>query len=621
MAEQNWESGNWAAWRERYLLQKPECLSIPDRIEILNSRAGIPTVRVLSPSGQAVFLHSSGDPAREAQRAAASLAIKPGTVAIVYGFGLGYFIEALLKAVNENISLFVVEPDQELFCAAMKTRDLRSVLTSNRVFILIGDSPEEFEKKFGLFYDPARNREIVTTGLPGHSTVYADFKDKIAKRVADVLRTHQVELATMMRIGPDVIASGILNLIDYYTLPGVRTLFNQFPNVPAIIVAAGPSLNKNIQLLREVKGKAVILAVGTAVKALQQQGIDPDFIISIDPGLPNYEIFKNIHTENSCLIAEMQSHHQIVKEFQGPKFVMGKTPVMAWYDDLIEDKGMTSSGGSVANNALSAAYQMGADPIILVGQDLAYSKDGHTHAAGTNYEAHVITGQEQRGYLRVKANDGGEVRTDAVYYQFLKWFENWFKQFPDRKYINATEGGALIEGAVAMTLREVIDRYCTSRVDVRQVIAKARQSFTVPSFAPLLEQLRLQQHILNKAVNDTAKAMKRLNQLEQACESRQGAAIQKHLSAVRRMYEQFSADPFLSVLPEWLAKRDVHGVMTRTYRVEQEGKDDFHDAIADYTLYYEKMRAAVKTVRELIHTCMQEAERRMDDDEQSVRKL
>ena len=621
MAKQNWENENWAAWQERYHLQKPECPFIPDRIEILNSRTGMPTVRVLSPNGRSVFLHSSGDPVREAQRTAVNLTIEPGTALIVYGFGLGYLIEALLKSVDEKIALFVVEPDRELFCTAMKTRDLRSVLTSDRVYILVGDSPEEFEKKFGFFYDPARNREIVTTGLPGHSTVYAGFKEKIAKRVADVLRTHKVNLATMMKLGPDMVASGILNLTDYYTLPGVRTLFGQFPHVPAIVVAAGPSLNKNIHLLREAKGKAIILAVGTAVKALQQQGMNPDFVISIDPGVPNYEIFKKIDTEDSCLIAEMQSHHRIVKEFQGPKFVMGKTPVMAWYDDLIEDKGMTSSGGSVANNAVSAAYQMGADPIVLVGQDLAYSKDGHTHAAGTNYESNVISGQEKRGYLSVKANDGGEVQTDAVYYQFLKWFEQWFRQFPDRTYINATEGGAFIEGADIMTLRDVIDKYCTGPVDVKQVITDKQRSFTVPPLVPLLERLQSQERKLDKAIKETTKAMKRLNQLEQACESRQGSGIQKHMSAVRRIYEQFSNDPFLSVLPDWLARQEVHGVMSRTYRAEQEEKDDFHDAIADYTLYYEKMRTAVKTVSELIHTCMQEAERRMDDDEQSVRKL
>lgn len=609
--ERNWENENWEAWQKHYHQTKMECPAASDRIEILNSRSGLPTVRVLSPEGRPVLLHSSVDPVREAHRLAAGLNIEPGTALIVYGFGFGYLVEALLEVLDDKMPLFVVEPDQDLFCIAMRMRDLRPVLTSDRVYILSGNSPEEFEKKFVLFYNPARNRKIVTIGLPGHNTVYADFKDSVAKRVTDVLRTHQMELATIMKLGPDVVASGILNLIDYYTLPGVRTLFGRFPHVPAIVVAAGPSLNKNIHLLREAKGKAVILAVGTAVRALQKEEIDPDFVISIDPGLPNYEIFKKIDTKNICLITEMQSHHRIVKEFQGPKFVMGKTPILSWYADLIENKGMTATGGSVANNALSAAYQMGADPIILVGQDLAYSRDGHTHAVGTNYESHVITGREQRGYLWVKASDGGEVRTDAVYYQFLRWFEHWFKQFPDREYINATEGGALIEGASIMTLREVLDRYCNSSVNVEQVIAQAQGSFVTPPLFPLLERLRSQKSTLDKAFKDTTKAMSRLNKLEQACESRQGSAIQKHMNVVRKMYEQFSADPFLSILPEWLAKRDIHGVMTRTYRAEQAGKDDFHDAIADYTLYYERMQAAVKTVGELIHTCIQEVERRI----------
>jgi hypothetical protein len=619
--ELNWASENWSAWKERYgktEFDHSDISDISERIEILASRTGLPTVRVMSPNGRTVFLHSSVDPVKEAQRMASRLDFNPGTALLVFGFGLGYYVEALLGVVDELTPLFVVEPDKELFCKAMKSRDLRSILSSARVYILVGDSPDELQQKLGLFYNPARNRGFMTTGLSGQNTVYAEYREKVGKIVADVLNAHKINLNTLIKLGPDVISSGILNLVDYYTSPGVRTLFDRFSGMPAIIVSAGPSLNKNIHLLHEAKGKAVILAVGTAVRALQKYGIEPDFIVSIDPAFANYKLFNKIRTDKSCLITEMQSYHQILKEFQGPKFVMGKTPISSWYNGIIEDKGNSESGGSVANNALSIAYKMGADPIVLVGQDLAYSDDGHSHASGTNYENNVITGREQRGYIWVKANNGGEVKTDGSFYLFLTWFERWFRQFPDREYINATEGGAKLEGTTIMTLREVIDQYCTNEVDVKGIIATVQELFTPPRLGPLYEQMKIQKNKLEKTIKETIKAMKHLKKLEIACEHRQGHPMQKHFKAVSKIYEQFIADPFISVLPEWMAKREVHGVLYRTYAAEQNQNDDFSAAIADYTIYYEKMLEATRKVKELINTAIQEAERRMGDDEQSV---
>lgn len=610
----NWESQNWESWRERYHLELIDDVEDTKRIEVLASRSGQPTVRVLSPNGRPVFLHSSVDPVKEAARVAENLATEPGVVVLVYGLGLGYLVEALLDKLDERIPLFVVEPDRELFCTAMKTRDLTPIISSKRVIILPGDSGDDFETNFTVFYDPARFKQIIRTGLSGHETVYKEFHNEVGERIKNALNTHQINLKTFIKIGPDVITSGILNLVDYYTLPGIRALFGKFTDVPAIVVAAGPSLTQNIELLHEAKGKAVILAVGTAVKALQKRGIEPDFVLSIDPGLPNYEHFKVINTEKTCLITEMQSYYKIVREFKGPRFVMGSTPISSWFKNIMEDKGSTESAGSVANNAFSAAYQMGANPIILVGQDLAYSKDGHTHAAGTNYENNVITGQEPRGFFPVPGNNDEEVLTDCGYYQFLCWFEHQIRRYPDRDYINATEGGALIKGTKVSTLREVLDEYCTKPIDVQGIIREAQESFAVPDLQALLDNFEPTKDKLDKAILQTREAAKRLKKLQKACETRNGPNMQRELAAVRKIYQQLSEDRFITNLPDWFSKQDTFGVLCRTHEAEMSEKDDFYAAIADYAIYYNKIREGAERVKELIEECIQDVERRLKND-------
>ena len=360
--------------------------------------------------------------------------------------------------------------------------------------------------------------------------------------------------------------------------------------------------------------------MGTAVKALQKHGIEPDFIITVDPHPLNYEHFKVINTEKACLIAEIQSHHMIQANYKGQMFVAGQLPVLRGFGDVVEDKGILESGGSVANNALTLAYKMGADPIVLVGQDLSYSRDGHSHAAGTNYENDVVTAVEtgNMAYLKVKANDGGQVITGRNFYQFLCFFESWIRQKPDRDYINATEGGAFIEGTKIMTLREVLDQYCMETIEVQKTIHQVQSAFEAPRLEPLLEAMKQQVIKIDKIIAEAKTATKRLNQLEKACENRHAKNMQQHLNAIRKIYKKFSADTFLSYITESLAQREIHQVIYRTYQAEFAEQDDFHAAIADYHIYYEKAREGAERVKGLFEECIKDVERRMLDGCQSL---
>lgn len=601
-----WEAKNWAVYKERYNSVGFDTRSKQERIEIKESRAGVPTVRVMSSSGKWIFLHSSIDPVKEAQKMAEHVSSESGKIIVIYGFALGYLVEALLETTDKRNLLFIVEPDYDLFCAAMAARDLHHIIGSERVHLLVSDLAGKIRSSFFALYDETKYDDILMTGLSGHQMVYPAAYHELVPMIKDAVDAKLFNLVTMIKIGPDSAKNALLNMVDYCTHPGISSLFGRLAGVPAIIVSAGPSLNKNIHLLKAAKGKAVILAVGTALKALKKWDIEPDFVFSIDPQDLNYELhFKGVNIEKVALISEIQANHMIVANHKGPIFVSGDMPIVKWFGEGIENKGKIESGGSVANNAFAAAYKMGANPIILVGQDLAYSREGHSHAAGTNYENKVYSLDQNSKFFPVKANDGGHILTDRSFYQFLLFFQVWIETYPEREYINATEGGAFIQGTKLMTLQTVLDQYCQNAVDVEKIIKEAQAAFRVPSMESILETVELRLKDTNNMIAEANKAIKYLSQLEKACENRQAKKMQQYLKAVNKITGKFEKDQYICEVAEWFVHNDVHKVMTRTHKAERSENDEYSNAIADYTLYYKKIIEGLKAVKDLLQQCME----------------
>ncbi|MBC7106903.1 MAG: motility associated factor glycosyltransferase family protein, partial [Firmicutes bacterium] len=141
----------------------------------------------------------------------------------------------------------------------------------------------------------------------------------------------------------------------------------------------------------------------------------------------------------------------------GPTFA-GPAGDRGWLSEVCgEDLGLVWSGGSVANVAFSVAYLMGLNPIIFIGQDLAYG-DGCTHSRLLEHQE-PADWEKREGFIPVEGNLGGIVYTKSTWLSFREWFERVFAAVQDRTIINATEGGARIRGTLVMTLREALRDY------------------------------------------------------------------------------------------------------------------------------------------------------------------
>jgi len=283
------------------------------------------------------------------------------------------------------------------------------------------------------------------------------------------------------------------------------------------MVAAGPSLDKNIDQIHNAVGKAVIISVDTALPVLIEHGITPDFVTSIDFNAPIYEKIAGVASlpiaREIKLICTSWVACTVTKIFPA-KFIFwafGNNPFENWMKNIVGGRLNISGAGTVAHLNYVAADVMGCDPLIFVGQDLAHSYD-REHASGV-----VLTGTETmekvlKDAVWVKGVQTQTVPTTRSLHGYRVLFEQWIPE-TDAKVINATEGGAWIEGAEHMSLTQAVDTFCRSEFTVEPQNLGDRSRKTIAPMDAMLKRVIKAEKLVKKAERLGLSLIKEIGQL------------------------------------------------------------------------------------------------------------
>lgn len=426
--------------------------------EIVPAKSGLPTLK-MTREGKTYYLHSAYDPLKEGARWAQDVYADEDDTLLVCGIGLGYHLQRL-SLLYPKTNIIALEPDLKTFKTALQAVDFTPLLNKKKVDFYFGTEKKEIaaliEKHLNI-YQPEKIKLLAY--LPVVRKATPEFKE-LENTVSAVIIDHILNSNTIMRFAFNWTENFLVNLPEITQAPDVSVLCGPLKGIPGIIVAAGPSLDKNIHLLREVKNKAVVIAAGTAFKAILSSGIEPDLVVSVDGGEPNGVNFQDVKVKDTVLIFTPEIYKSIPVNFSGPKIVGAYNPYfLSWLDNYTGEKRTLLKGGpSVANISFDLAIKMGLNPVIFIGQDLAYA-EGKTHSQRTIYEGRSVSPHEQ--LVEVEGFGGGKkVATSLSLACFLHWFENEIPQVKEQvKVINATEGGARIAGTEEMTFQETIDLY------------------------------------------------------------------------------------------------------------------------------------------------------------------
>lgn len=422
---------------------------------------------------------------------------------IFCGFGNGMYIKEILKHADATARILVYEPSARLFSFVLHSFDVSELLADERVTVIAGQYFERsFEDELYRMVTYSDLENLVYQAYPNYERLFpAQVKetDHIIQVMYSSIRATQNVLD---RYGPYYTLNGLRNIKHFLFSKSITDFYQRVDKeIPIIIVASGPSLDKNIDVLKQAKGKCLLVGLDSSVKALVKHDIIPDIFVSVD-ARKHIKHFSDKRVREIPVICEMSSNYQILDIIEAKKFFIND--MNPYINQFFSRHGILfpvfTTGGSVANTACAIFCSMGFRTIIMVGQDLAYTHN-KTHAADTLRGA-MKEAVVESGDLMVEGYYGGKVKTSYEFQLYLKWFEEEIEQNPDVKFINATEGGAMIHGAENMSLQSVLKKYCRNEIDIEKKInsveellpGELRKEFArhVLQIGPKLQELRYQ---------------------------------------------------------------------------------------------------------------------------------
>jgi tetratricopeptide (TPR) repeat protein/uncharacterized Rossmann fold enzyme len=455
-------------------------------IEVLPSQQpDVPTARVTLPSGELVLLHNIEDPIGSAVRSAETHDMKAENGSVVLGFGLGYLARELARKAEEKHTIVICEADPAMLKTALTQVDLHEVLESDYIRILVGEQIplQDWISRLATKFMTAKVDVISYAPSVRLNPKAYRALEAIAKKesLAIILNRN-----TTLKAGARMMENILLNFPDVLQSAGIKHLEHLFDGRPAVLVAAGPSLEKNVHLLRELQGRAVIIAVDTALRLLLPLGIKPDIVTTIDFNQVNFQKFANVPIDpDISLVYHPGGYYESIRAFQGPRFTSSRVPnrIPAWLMQYVEDKGGLSSGTTVAHMSFSLARHMGCNPIVLMGQDLAFPKN-QVHAGDLSLWKIDTSDMET-----VEDIFGEPVGSMTSFKHAIYHFEKAFAE-TEATIIDATEAGAKKQGARPMRLRDVIDEYCNlPPLDIKGLLRDAGKTVEPVQTGDLLRDM------------------------------------------------------------------------------------------------------------------------------------
>ena len=446
---------------------------------IVEAKNGSPIICVEKEKKE-YYMGSRYNPEKEAERFAKQYeSLVDYSYIIFVGLGSGVLAEQVIKANGANVQYLFYEPSTDIFLCALQNYDMAYVLDHDNVNIIVkGMNDQTLDIDIGRCITVENYKWCILDAMPLYKQLFEESYELVRQKYSFLVTMVGSNIATNSYFGRNEARNNILNMKELFHSNCEEDFEGVFPtDRPAIIVAAGPSLEKNVQHLKKAKGKLLIIAVDTALRYLLSQDIQPDLVAVADPKKP-VQLFENKETHRIPMAFCGSANNDIVKLMKDTKVILASAEG-EYFDQMYQIAGkhmyVLSAGGSVATFAFVLARAWGYHEIILVGQDLALSNN-KVHAGKDDIDTFKLS----RDKIEIEGYYGEKVYTSPDYSFYREWYEAVLAQKIDGeelKVINATEGGAKIEGTIQMPLQEAIESVRVEPFDFEKTIKEMPCTF------------------------------------------------------------------------------------------------------------------------------------------------
>jgi len=502
-------------------------------LEWSDSKAGpITATRTDLGSPRPVALASKYDPVKEAQTLVDPIDHAKTACVVVLGFGLGYHLDELVKRVGPRDLIIVYEPDLAQLRAVLERLDYARWLAASGL-ILAGPDAD----KATLLGSIQQRSATLTLGTqiithPASRQRHQEEFNRFGKLVTETLSFCRTNVATALVNASRTVSNLTGNLAQYAAGPTINELTNAAKGYPAVCVGAGPSLVKNIELLKDpaIRRNVVVIGVQTTLKPMLDRGIRPDFVTALDYSAICTRFYEDLpDLPDVTLVVEPKCHPAIIAAYPGPVRVCPAQLNDKLLGRLARPMPPIKSGTTVAHLSFYLALHLGCDPIMFIGQDLGFS-DGLYYAPGTAVHGvwapelgpfNTIETMEWTRVVRMKGNlrraediHGRPIFTDEQMSTYLSQFERDYAEAKQagRTVIDATEGGMPKQHTTVMTLRDAVDQYATRPVPALPRTERGLDAERLGQLSGLLDGKIESVHELKRVTQDTAKLLRRLRE-------------------------------------------------------------------------------------------------------------
>jgi hypothetical protein len=289
------------------------------------------------------------------------------------------------------------------------------------------------------------------------------------------------------RLGVERVANCIRNIPRLSASPDLGALSRTLAGRPGLIVCPGPSLQDTVGLIAANRGRFAIIAVSHALGTLRKNGIHPDFLVALDPAPYLAEQLEGLDLGEVASLVLCPSVTPRVWRLPSVRHVIRANfhaEAEAWLDPWVGGQTCVDTGGTVAHAAAGLAVRMGCNPVIFVGQDLAY-RGNQLYASETvmaptvSFSASdntVSEGGTIRQLVEVRGWAGERLASSAPFDAYRRWYEHWIPTQPQVRFINCSEGGAHIQGMRHAPLAKVLETLPMTHIDVAAILGAASRN-------------------------------------------------------------------------------------------------------------------------------------------------
>jgi hypothetical protein len=413
---------------------------------------------------------------------------------VIFGLGVGHVVRQLRALTRARLAVF--EPDPGIVRAHFESgpsdlRDVPIVCTThdmNQLWTRLSHA----------------NQSVTLVITPGYSQLFPEQAKELSEALAQLVQRNNINDATH-RLRARVWIQDLLANIDLLAEhPSFLALAGKYRGVPAFIVGAGPSLGKNGKLLADAAQKGIVFAVNSSARALASYGVEPQVLACMESIDVSHLLEQVPYIDRVVRAFSLTAHPKTLRTGRGPALPVfeGIPQLNAPMQALLGFQGLPVAG-SVSTLAFSLAQRLGCSPIVLVGQDLAYT-DGLAYAPGTPYEASRVRKSADGEHLDIDWSDAlkqthnhgsHKMREREPIRETTAWggagtvfgtlgftaIRGWFEfasvvladECPELRLINASEGGARITGFEERTLEDVLRDLPARRITAQELSAEA----------------------------------------------------------------------------------------------------------------------------------------------------